>query len=385
MKKKLSLIFVVLIAISLVLVTGCGGGTAPADTGTSTDTGTTTDTGAATDNGTTTDTGTSTDTGVDTSNAEVTIRMGAGTGADNPMMTFMERFKEYAETQSNGRIAVQIYPFGQLGTNAQNVQAVSDGSVEMYMVPSNYWAAIVPGINAITLPGLFDDSAHAIRGLKADTSNMFEADLNAAGVTCLGWCFLNDYILATNKDMSDISKLKGQKIWSNPGPAYDGWLSAMGATPSLVDVGEMVTSIQNGTLDGSYGGMSLFKPFNIQSVCKNLYVGPNVVGVFPVMANLKWLNGLPDDLKQIVIDGSNIVCYDGFGSYNSIYDYGAQYQIDAIALAKGDGMNIIQPSDSDWTAMRAAMDSVTQKALQDSPVLQPYYDKLVPLAASTKQ
>jgi len=372
MKKKLSLIIVVLLALVLTFATACGGNTAT-DTGTSTDTGTT----AGTDTGTGTTSG-----GGDT----YIIRTGAGTGADNPMMTFMERFKEYAERESGGQIVVEIYPFGQLGTNAQMIQAVSDGSVEMYMLPSNYWGSMIPEINAITLPGLFDDSAHAIRGLQADTENMFEPLFNDKGVSCLGYCFLNDYIWATNIDLSGgVEKMRAQRIWSNPGAAYAGMLEAMGATPSLVDVSEMVSGIQNGTLDGASGGMSLFKPFNIQSVCDYLYMGPRNVGVFPVMVNLNWFNSLPADIRDIIAEGSRIVCYEGFDSYNSIYEYGAEYQIEAVELARADGMTIIEPSAADWELLSGVMESVTEKSLQDLAVQQPYYDKLLPLAAATKK
>ena len=377
MKKKLSFIFIMLLVVALVFVTGCGNNT-PADSGAPADTGAPADAGASANTDTPADTGSS------SSGETVTIRMGAGTGADNPMMTFMERFKEYAERESDGRITVEIYPFGQLGTNAQNVQSVADGSVEMYMVPSNYWGALVPQVNTLVLPGLFDDSAHAIRGLQAGAAEMFEEDFNSVGITALGWCFLNDYILAANKDLTDISNLTGLRIWSNPGPAYEGWLGAMGATPSLVDVSEMVSGIQNGTLDGTCGGMSLFKPFNIQSVCDYLFVGPRNVGLFPVMANLNWLNGLPDDLREIVVEGSRIVCYEGFDSYNSIATYGYEYQIEAIELARADGMTIIEPSDEAWEKMLAASAGVTQKALEAMPVMQPYYDQLLPIAAATK-
>lgn len=373
--KKLSIIVAALLIVSVVLATGCGGGApdagAPADSGAPADTAAPADTGAPAD---------------DTAPAggdSITIRMGAGTGADNPMMTFMERFQEYAERESGGRITVEIYPFGQLGTNAQNVQSVADGSVEMYMVPSNYWGALVPEINAITFPGLFDDSAHCIRGMEAEP-NLYEEALNNVGITSLGWCFLNDYILAANKDLTDLDNLSGLKIWSNPGVAYEVWLQAMGATPSLVDVSEMVSGIQNGTLDGTCGGMSLFKPFNIQSVCDYLYVGPRNVGVFPVMANLAWVNGLPDDLREIVVEGSRIVCYEGFDNYNSIAEYGAEYQIEAIELARADGMTIIEPSAADWEKMLAVSDAVTAKALESNPAMQPYYDKLLPIAEATK-
>jgi len=350
MKKKMLLIVALVLVVTLAVTTGCSGGSSKGGGGGGGDT--------------------------------ITIRVGCGAGPGNPQVTWMENFKEYCAQESNGRIVVEVYPVSQLGTLAQMVQSVSDGSVEMYLMPTSYWAAVVPEVEAVELPGLFDDTAHAVRALSS--GNTFDEVLESAGLKVLAWCFLNDHYIASNKEIKTVADLQNMKIWCNPGVILEGWLKAVGATPSLLDTGEITSGLQNNTIDGCLGGLGLFLPFNIQSVSDYLYMAPRIPTVSPVMANLNFINNLPADMKKIILEGATIVAYEGFGEFESVYDYGIKYQDNAIIKVEEDGMKVIYPTASDWDDIHAKMASVAEQVLRDHSVIVPYYEELLGLADATR-
>ena len=75
--------------------------------------------------------------------------------SESAEVTWVERFKEEVEANSNGRITVEIFPSAQLGSQEDNVASLANNSLEMTCVNSTILNTISPSTMMLACPALF--------------------------------------------------------------------------------------------------------------------------------------------------------------------------------------------------------------------------------------
>ena len=96
--------------------------------------------------------------------AEFTLKFGISS-AEDAEHNIARMIKDGVEAKSKGRIEVQIYPRGQLGSQSATIQGIQTGTVEGFMTPADFYAGIDPRMGVLSFPFLFKDRAHANRTL----------------------------------------------------------------------------------------------------------------------------------------------------------------------------------------------------------------------------
>ena len=72
------------------------------------------------------------------------------------------------------------------------------------------------------------------------------------------------------KPLRRLADFKGLKLRVNATPAERARMAALGATAVPMGLPEMITSLQNGVIDGTMSGISIYTNFNLQNVGKTL-------------------------------------------------------------------------------------------------------------------
>ncbi|RZJ20394.1 MAG: TRAP transporter substrate-binding protein, partial [Haliea sp.] len=72
---------------------------------------------------------------------ERTIKMGLQNPKGHPAVLGGEKFAEIVAAKSGGKLKVQVFPGGTLGSDVQTVSAVQGGTVEMTVLNSGILAA----------------------------------------------------------------------------------------------------------------------------------------------------------------------------------------------------------------------------------------------------
>lgn len=352
MNKKSTFILVAVLILALVIgMTGCGGNGSNAN-------------GDSEGNGNDND-------------KVYTMRIGTGAAGGNPQVKFMEVFKEYAEEMADGKLEVQVYPAGQLGTLAQMVQSVQDGSVSGYLMPSNYYSAIVPEMEVFDVPGLFKNTGHMARVLMHNETSL-TPKLIDAGFEPVTWVALNDFVFACNKEIKSINDFKGLKIWCNPGVAIQMQVEAFGMTPSLLDLGEVVSALQNNTIDAAMAGATFFAPVNVQDVADHLVMTPRMGTSSPFMVSTKYLASLPEELQSVIREAAKKA------NEEVVYDYCVNFEEECINTLAEKGMNVIYPEGDLKADIASLLDGVRDDYLASHPHMQDIYDEIKTLADSVE-
>ena len=77
------------------------------------------------------------------------IKLAHGVTTTDPLQPAAEKFKELAESYTNGRVRVELYPNGQLGDEQEIVQSLRSGAIEMGIVYTGNAQSLAPSISVL--------------------------------------------------------------------------------------------------------------------------------------------------------------------------------------------------------------------------------------------
>lgn len=157
-------------------------------------------------------------------------------------------FEEELTRLAGDRIKLEYFPNGQLGKEADVVNQVKAGSVDMMLTGSSIWATVVPEFGMLDLGFLFDSYDHCARALDAGVGEAYNnLLLERSGVTILGWTFqVGPRSIYTKTPVASIAELKGVKLRVLPNKAFIDTFNVIGATPTPVPMNEVYMSVQTG-------------------------------------------------------------------------------------------------------------------------------------------
>lgn len=219
-------------------------------------------------------------------------------------------FKDFVESHSNGKIKVDLYIGTQLcGNGTECIQAVEDGSVDIYISTSGGAANMFPYIQVLDLPYVLPDdrTAEAVlqgdfvrelrKAILADTDNKLR--LMAIGNTG-GWRnFAN-----TKRSVKQPSDLEGLKIRTVVADLPQELVKALGASPTPIPWPELYTSFQTGVVEGSKNGITdimgmKFPEAGLKYVTLD---GHAYMSALWYMNNEVFLE-MPPALRKVIVDG----------------------------------------------------------------------------------
>ncbi len=164
-----------------------------------------------------------------------------GTG----MVHFVGKINEYAK----GSVIAEDYYDTQLGDATSMVQSLQQGTVDIGVSGTAYYSGLVPEVQIFELPFLFDSIAKARAAVDGPVSGILFKKLYDKGI--VGLCFWENGFRQLSNDIRPVKTpddLKGIKIRTLPAPIQIAAWKALGALPTAIDVAELYTALQQGTV-----------------------------------------------------------------------------------------------------------------------------------------
>jgi tripartite ATP-independent transporter DctP family solute receptor len=215
-----------------------------------------------------------------------------------------EFFAKYVETESGGRIKCSTHPKGQLGSHIQMLESLQVGTLEMVSVAGPALTEFVPEVALTSLAFMFNTGDEMYALLASPVGKKVYAAFAPKGLYCGGVADHGFKALLNRKGpvtkIEDMGKYKWRVI---PNELFLDNYKAMGANPITLPWPEVFSALQRGVIDGiditpnECWGARIYEAIKYISICK-LGINPQVY-----VASKKWLEGLPDDLREIVIKG----------------------------------------------------------------------------------
>lgn len=218
------------------------------------------------------------------------------------------KFKEVLEDLTDGKVEVQVYPAGQLGsTDDDTVEGMRAGTFEVGSAPSLVMSNFVPQYAIFDFPYLFrnNDEVKAFVDsdiYKNDVVKPFEekTGLKILGNYGIGWM----QVLNAKRAVNEPADLKGLSLRSATAQVQMDTLEAWGANPTPMAFGEVFTAIQQGAVDGLSSTPDLMTSDKFYEPAKYLTLTDHIIIVHVLMINEEFFNSLSEDIQGHVIEAA---------------------------------------------------------------------------------
>src|SRR5690606_19712995 len=177
--------------------------------------------------------------------AQEQIRMRIATVAPEgtPWEKQLRRLKQHIESESGGRIRVQMFMGGSLGGEKALVRRTAQGSLQAFGGSAAALGTLVRELDVIEAPYLFDDAAAADRALDGPARQLVASAIERRGFTFGLWAengFRSWY--TKERPIRQPSDLNGLRMRSQESEVHLQTYRAFGASPVAIDVTNVLTS-----------------------------------------------------------------------------------------------------------------------------------------------
>ena len=266
----------------------------------------------------------------------------------------MTQFAEEVKEKTNGRIIINIFPNGQLGSETENLEQLQAGVIAMTKVSAPGLATYNEAYNAFGLPYLFDDEQDFYDVMDSEEMRDFFLSTEDDGFVVLTYYTSGARSFYTkDKAIRKPSDLKGLKIRVQDMKTQTDMVSALGGTPVAMSYGDVYTALQTGIIDGTENNETALTTGKHGEVCK--VYSEDQHAMIPdtlVMSSKVWNRISPED-QQIILQAA----YDSTDAHKLMWDDAIQT---AIQEAK-DEMGVTFVEDIDKQAFRDATADMVQK------------------------
>lgn len=217
-----------------------------------------------------------------------------------PTVEAVKYFGELLEERTGGRYSVEVYHSSQLGQEADTIEQVRSGVLDLNRVSMAPWNSLVPLTMIPSLPYLFTSPEHARKVMMGEIGDEIAAGFEEHGVVVLAFydggarSFYN-----SQKAINSLEDMAGQKYRVIQSDVFVDMVDALGAVATPMPYGEVYSGIETGVIDGAENNFPSYESARHFEVAKFFSLDEHTIvpEVF-VMSKMAW-DRLSDEDKAI--------------------------------------------------------------------------------------
>ena len=302
--------------------------------------------------------------------ADFTMKLGFATMNDIQHQ-WANWYKEGVEAASKGRIEVKLFPRGQLGSIASQVEGLQLGTVEAFTTPADFFAGIDPRFGTFSIPLLFKNPEQAEKLLLDPAMNKEILALGAdKGIQVVSVYTFAPAHYFGKQPFRSLDDFKGKKLRVNATAAERAKMRQFGASAVPMDLAEVVPGIQQGVIDGTMSAAAVYVNLKFNDISKVLTEVNDTMIVSVGVVSRPWLAKLPAELRQIVIDEGNKL-------QPRINPQSRLMDAEMAKRWREAGGEVIRLPEADQARVRQLLAGIGEEVTKDNPAVNAFYKKLV--------
>lgn len=233
--------------------------------------------------------------------AQDKIRIAGNFASEHSSSAAMELFKSEVARLSGNQLTVDIFPAMQLGGAKENVDGVRAGTIFMTWVGAAFLSRLVPELEAVSLPFLFESRETAFRVIDGKVGDLLDEKLGAKGFVSLGWMELGSRNVTNSKrPVRTLADLKGLKIRLQPNETHLATFRALGANALAMDVKELYSALQQGVVDGEENPYAIIEANRYFEVQKYVSDTSHFFDFISIIANKRQFDAMKPDTQKAI-------------------------------------------------------------------------------------
>lgn len=216
-------------------------------------------------------------------------------------------FTQKVAEKTGGNVVIEEIPDAQLGNERDYLEGVKLGTIDLCLISNsmmtNYSKPNILG----ELPFIYNDTEMAFKYLDSDLwRNMIAKEVTPAlDIVPIGWFsggFRN--ILNTKKPIKTPEDMVGLKIRGQENRVVVAMYQALGANCTPMPVSEVVTAVQQGTVDGCDFPLGTMISYGYPQFVKNLAMTNHLFYSFSISVSKRVWDSLTPEVQQVFMEAA---------------------------------------------------------------------------------
>ena len=286
---------------------------------------------------------------------EHTFSLSTTASSGSALANVTHNFADTVAELSGGKMKVDVFEGSALGSEAQNLEALTAGTLDMAVIAVEFYVNSIPQVGVAILPYIYDDYDQVQKVLEGEAGEYLSQQfMDVANVKNLGYYVMAFRNMYTTKPLNSVEDMAGMKIRVPESALYVETFKMLGAAPTPLPMGEVYTAIDTGVVEGleNTPDTCLNNSFFEVAPYFNMTNHLNAPTTFSMSA--KVFNSLNEDEQNLLLEAGLRASRYGLEATKS-QDEGFRQQL------KDKGMEFIE---SDVESMRAKIDYTAYPFMQ---------------------
>jgi tripartite ATP-independent transporter DctP family solute receptor len=229
------------------------------------------------------------------------LKVAFNQNASHPQAVAITELSEKLKEATGGAYELELFPDEQLGSQAETLELVQSGAVDMAIVAGPLMEAYNPDFSVLNLPYIYDSPKHQMSVLndKNITGELFNSLSGSENISVIGAYHGGvRNVYTTNGPVEKPADLAGQKIRVIPSDTNVSMIGLMGGVGTPMPQGDVYTAIQSGVLDGGENNELIFADLGHSEIAKHYSYTKHLMIPDYLVANPKALAAFSDSERE---------------------------------------------------------------------------------------
>ncbi|WP_216830932.1 TRAP transporter substrate-binding protein DctP [Alkalihalobacterium elongatum] len=216
---------------------------------------------------------------------------------------YAKEFANRLHEKSDGQINIEVFEFGGLGSEVDQVEQLQSGIVEFAIVSPGFTGTMVDEGQLFALQFLFTDDMelnqeilNTSEALNVHLANKYEEH----NIKPLAFFTEGAMQWTGNRELRTPDDFNGFKMRTQESPLIVRSYEAYGADPTPMSWGELYTSLDRGVVDGQENPIFFIEDASFHEVQSHMTISRHNIYVAMTTVNPDFYNGLPEDIRNMI-------------------------------------------------------------------------------------
>ena len=237
--------------------------------------------------------------------AEYNIRFGHDDTDTSTYHYGLLKFKELVEERSGGRVSVEVFPSGQLGSSRDMIEGLQMGTLECAFAVTAVMTNFMPEYNILDAPFIFRDYQHAYAVVDGEIGQELDAQwLKKQNCRIMGYMDVGFRHIYSSKPVRSISDIKGLKIRTMQSKLNMAVFNKLGAIATPMAGNEVFTALQQKTIDAAENAVQYVYHQKLYEVTPYITYTGHFYNFCAIMIAENYYQSLPKDIQDIIMSSA---------------------------------------------------------------------------------
>ena len=214
--------------------------------------------------------------------------------------TIMKKGFDEITAKTEGRVNFELYPSNQLGSITDTLEQMRAGAPMICSMGFDNLGDIVSEFAPASFPYTFTSCYEPMALGKSQWMADLQDDLAAANIYALGYGSSGYRHFISTFEINSAADCAGHIMRMGPSSAAQGFITAMGGTPTTSTWADNYSLLQTGVIDSCEAALSLLLSSSLNEVCPYLALSGHFVTPFVLVTNVDMAEKISADDMVIV-------------------------------------------------------------------------------------